>query len=66
VYEKTAATPGFRFFGGVELRTDVTRSELLERYHAVVYAIGTPDDNRLRIPGKNRPGSYPATRLVAS
>ncbi len=65
VYDKTAAKPGFRFFGGVELGCDITRSELLERYHAVVYAIGTADDNRLGIPGEDRPGSYPATRFVA-
>jgi ferredoxin--NADP+ reductase len=65
VYEKTAAKPGFRFFGGVELGSDITRSELLERYHAVVYAVGTDDDNRLGIPGEDRPGSYPATRFVA-
>src|SRR5947209_7621724 len=65
VYEKTAAKPGFRFFGGVELGADVTRAELLEHYHAVVYAVGTADDNRLAIPGEDRPGSYPATRFVA-
>lgn len=65
VYEKTAAKPGFRFFGGVELGSEVTRAELLERYHAVVYAIGTAADNRLGIPGEDRPGSYPATRFVA-
>ncbi len=65
VYEKTAAKPGFRFFGGVSLGEHVSRAELLERYHAVVYAIGTADDNRLGIPGEDRPGSYPATRFVA-
>src|ERR1700745_3693207 len=65
VYDKTATKPGFRFFGGVELGSDVTRAELLERYHAVVYAVGTADDNRLGIPGEDRPGSYPATRFVA-
>ena len=65
VYEKTAAKPGFRFFGGVELGSDITRGELLERYHAVIYAVGTADDNRLGIPGEDRPGSYPATRFVA-
>ena len=65
VYEKTAAKPGFRFFGGVRLGSDVTRAELLERYHAVLYAVGTADDNRLGIPGEDRPGSYPATRFVA-
>ncbi|WP_228430712.1 FAD-dependent oxidoreductase [Baekduia soli] len=65
VYEKTAAKPGFRFFGGIELGRDVTRSELLERYDAVVYAVGTSDDNRLGIPGEDRPGSHPATHFVA-
>ena len=55
VYEKTAAKPGFRFFGGVVLGEHVARAELLERYHAVVYAVGTDDDNRLGIPGEDRP-----------
>src|SRR3982750_838939 len=55
VYEKTAAKPGFRFFGGVELGSDVQREDLLERYHAVVYAVGTSTDNRLGIPGEDRP-----------
>jgi ferredoxin--NADP+ reductase len=65
IYEKTAAKPGFRFFGGVILGCDVTREELLARYHAVVYAVGTADDNRLGIPGEDRPGSHSATEFVA-
>jgi ferredoxin/flavodoxin---NADP+ reductase len=65
VYEKTAAKPGFRFFGGVALGEHVSRAELLERYHGVVYAIGTDLDRRLGIPGEDLPGSYPATRFVA-
>lgn len=65
VYEKIARRDGFRFFGGIALGRDITRQELLDRYHVVVYAIGTSDDNRLGIPGEDRPGSYPATRFVA-
>jgi ferredoxin--NADP+ reductase len=65
VYDRTAQHRGFRFFGGVELGGDVTRGELLERYHAVVYAVGTPTDNRLGIPGDDRPGSIAATEFVA-
>jgi ferredoxin--NADP+ reductase len=65
VYEKTATKPGFRFFGGVELGSDVQREELLERYNAVVYAVGTATDNRLGIPGEDRPGSHSATEFVA-
>src|SRR5437764_13184683 len=41
MYERTAAKPGFRFFGGVAFGEDIQRDELLERYHAVVYAVGT-------------------------
>jgi len=65
VFEKTARHADFRFFGGVELGRDITREELLERYHAVVYAMGTSDDNRLGIPGEDLPGSHAATRFVA-
>ena len=64
-YEKTAEDPGFRFFGGVELGSDIERRELLERYHAVVYAVGTRDDQRLGIEGEHRPRSHTATEFVA-
>jgi ferredoxin--NADP+ reductase len=70
MYEKTAAKPGFRFFGGVALGEHVSRQELLERYHAVVYAIGTPDDNRLGIPARTgraripRPSSWLGTTAI--
>src|ERR1700760_1470021 len=65
VYTKTAAHPSFRFFGGVTLGTQGSREGLLARYPAVVYAIGTATDNRLGIPGEDRPGSHAATSFVA-
>jgi ferredoxin--NADP+ reductase len=65
MFDRTAEHPDFRFFGGVELGVDVTAAELVERYHAVVYAVGTPTDNRLGIPGDDRPGSVAATQFVA-
>lgn len=65
VYEKTARKDGFRFFGGVTLGEHVRRAELLERYDVVVYALGTSDDNRLGIPGEDRPGVHGATQFVA-
>src|SRR5215212_4511118 len=65
VYEKTAGHEAFRFFGGVRLGEDLSRADLLERYHAVLYAIGTATDNRLGIPGEDRPGSHAATEFVA-
>jgi ferredoxin--NADP+ reductase len=64
-YDKTAAHPAFRFFGGVELGSDVEREELFERYDVVIYAVGTADDRRLGIEGEQRPGSHSATEFVA-
>jgi ferredoxin--NADP+ reductase len=65
VYEKVAQQPGFRFFGGVRVGADVTVAELRERYHAVVYAIGTARGNRLGIPGEDLAGVHSATEFVA-
>jgi ferredoxin--NADP+ reductase len=64
IYEKTAAHPRFRFFGGVELGKDISRDELAERYHAIVYATGSPGDRPLGIPGEELPGSHAATDFV--
>jgi ferredoxin--NADP+ reductase len=65
VYEKSALNPAFRFYGGVELGRDITRDELLERYHAVIYTVGAQTDRRLWIDGEDLPGSVPATTFVA-
>jgi ferredoxin--NADP+ reductase len=64
VYEKTAAHPRFRFFGNVELGRDVSRDELAEHYHAIVYATGSPSDRPLGIAGEDLSGSHPATDFV--
>src|SRR5206468_2878918 len=64
-YDKTSSHERFRFFGHVELGSDVSREELLERYHVVLYAIGTATDKRLGIPGEDLVGSHAATEFVA-
>src|SRR5579871_5427773 len=64
-FEKTAARPGFRFFGNVEVGSSVSHEELLELYDAVVYTVGAQTDRRLGIPGEDLPGSWPATAFVA-
>jgi ferredoxin--NADP+ reductase len=64
-FEKTAARPGFRFFGNVEIGRDVSHAELLQLYDAVVYSVGAQTDRRLGIPGEDLPGSWPATAFVA-
>jgi ferredoxin--NADP+ reductase len=64
-FEKTAAKPGFRFFGNVEVGSTVSHDELLRAYDAVVYTVGAQTDRRLGIPGEDLPGSWPATAFVA-
>jgi ferredoxin--NADP+ reductase len=64
VYGKTAARPGFRFFGNVDVGADITVAELQERYNAVVFAYGTSVDRHLGIPGEDLPGSHSATEFV--
>jgi len=64
-FEKTAARPGFRFFGNVEVGSTVSHAELAALYDAVVYTVGAQTDRRLNIPGEDLPGSWPATAFVA-
>jgi ferredoxin--NADP+ reductase len=64
-YEKTAAQPGFAFFGNVVVGRDVTVEELRRYYHAVIFACGAQTDRRLGVPGEDLPGSYTATEFVA-
>ncbi|MGC9220904.1 MAG: FAD-dependent oxidoreductase [Solirubrobacteraceae bacterium] len=65
VFERTARQPGFSFHGNVEVGRDVSHAELASAYHAVIYAVGTPGDRRLGIPGEQLPGSESATEFVA-
>ena len=64
-FERTAAQPGFRFFGNVEVGRDVTHEELCRLYDAVVYSVGAQTDRQLGIPGEDLPGSWAATEFVA-
>jgi ferredoxin/flavodoxin---NADP+ reductase len=64
-FEKTAARPGFRFFGNVEVGSTVSHEELVALYDAVLYTVGAQTDRRLGIPGEDLPGSWPATAFVA-
>jgi ferredoxin--NADP+ reductase len=64
IYEKTAAHPRFRYFGNINFGEHISRAELLEHYHAVVYATGSPSDRPLGIPGEELPGSHAATEFV--
>ena len=64
-FDKVAAHPRFRFFGGVELGKDLSVADLRAHYHQVVYTTGAQTDRRMGIPGEDLPGSHPATEFVA-
>ena len=54
-----------RFLGLVEFGRDVTATELVAAYDAVIYAVGAADDRHLGIPGEDLPGSRSARQFVA-
>jgi ferredoxin--NADP+ reductase len=64
-YDKTSRHERFRFFGHVELGSNVTRQQLLDHYHVVLYTFGTSTDKRLGIAGEDLNGSHAATEFVA-
>src|SRR3954464_14987414 len=64
IFEKTAQHPSFRWYGNLEIGRHVSRDELLERYDAIVYAIGAESGRPLDIPGADLPGVVPAMRFV--
>jgi len=57
--------PSVRFLGNVAYGADVDLAELRARYHAVVFATGSPHDRRLGVPGEDLPGSTTAVDVVA-
>lgn len=65
VYDRTSADPRFRFFGNVEFGKDITHDDIKAHYDAVIYAVGTPSDRKLNIPGEDLPNSMSATEFVA-
>ena len=65
IYSRIAENENFRFFGNVEFGSDIHRSDFLELYDALIYAVGSPSDRSLGIPGEELPGSHSATEFVA-
>ena len=65
VFDRLAAKPEFRFFGNVELGSDITVEDLRQHYHQIVYTTGAQTDRYLDIPGIDLKNSHPATEFVA-
>jgi ferredoxin--NADP+ reductase len=64
-FESDTLERGCRFLGNVEVGVDVSHSELMRHYTAVIYATGAQTDKSLGIPGEDLPGSWAATEFVA-
>ena len=65
LFDRIAGRRGFRFYLNVEVGTDLSHADLLAHHHAVLYAVGAPNDRRLDIEGMGLPGAGTATELVA-
>lgn len=65
LFDRVAGDRRFRFYLNVEVGTRLSHADLLAHHHAVLYAVGAPDDRRLDIEGMGLPGTGTATELVA-
>ncbi len=65
IYERTASDARVRYFGNVNLGSDITHDDLKAYYDQIIYAVGAQSDRQLEIPGEDLPGSFSATEFVA-
>lgn len=65
LFDQITKRRGLDFYLNVEVGRDITHAELLQHHHAVLYAVGAPNDKRLDIEGMELPGTGTATEVVA-
>lgn len=65
LFDRVSGHRRFRFYLNVEVGKHLSHADLLAHHHAVLYAVGAPDDRRLAIDGMGLPGTGTATELVA-
>ncbi|MCA2243113.1 MULTISPECIES: FAD-dependent oxidoreductase [Mycobacterium] len=65
LFDRVAGHERFRFYLNVEIGNHLSHDDLLAHHHAVLYAVGAPDDRRLDIEGMGLAGTGTATELVA-
>ena len=65
IFTRIAENNNFRYFGNVEFGRDVFKTDLLEHYDAIIYAVGCATDRTLEIPGENLLGCHSASEFVA-
>ncbi|MGC2655129.1 MAG: FAD-dependent oxidoreductase [Mycobacterium sp.] len=65
LFDRISRLSGFRFYLNVEVGRHLSHADLLAHHHAVIYAVGAPNDRRLDIEGMGLPGTGTATEMVA-
>ncbi|OBA64448.1 ferredoxin [Mycobacterium sp. 1100029.7] len=65
LFDRVSRHRHFNFYLNVEVGRQLSHADLLAHHHAVLYAVGAPDDRRLDIDGMGLPGTGTATELVA-
>lgn len=64
-FDRVAGHRHFRFYLNVEVGKHLSHADLLAHHHAVLYAVGAPDDRRLDVDGMGLLGTGTATEVVA-
>jgi len=64
IYDTIAQLPQFRFWGNVEFGKDLEKSDLLDLFDAIIYAVGLQSDRKMGLSGEDLPGSWSATQFV--
>lgn len=65
LFDRISRRRGFSYYLNVDVGRHVSHDELLAHHHAVLYAVGAPNDRRLAIEGVDLPGCGTATEVVA-
>lgn len=65
LFDRVSRRRGFGFHLNVEIGRHLSHDDLAAHHHAVLYAVGAPDDRRLAVDGMGLPGTGTATELVA-
>ncbi|MBH0777215.1 FAD-dependent oxidoreductase [Nocardia bovistercoris] len=65
LFDVISAQPGFGSYLNVEVGRHLSHADLLDHFHAVIYAVGASSDRKLGIAGEGTAGNVSATDFVA-
>ncbi len=65
LFDAMSQERGFTFYLNVEVGEHLSHNDLIAHHHAVLYAVGAPNDRRLAVDGMDLPGTATATEVVA-